>query len=172
MADNLVTVATYNTSVEATLAKNYLQSAGIRAVLSDDTTVDMAWHLGVALGGVKLQVLAEDAERAEEVLEELHPEREIASAEGEPAETEGAGTPEESEEAPPNKREENARRAVRGAVLGLLLWPLELYVFWLLMKVLLSDDPLTPETRRLALFAACINLPFMILCCWLLGQFL
>ncbi|HZU35229.1 MAG TPA: hypothetical protein VFA18_04955 [Gemmataceae bacterium] len=79
---------------------------------------------------------------------------------------------EEAAEPPPNVREQTARRAVRGAVLGLLLWPLQLYVFWLLLRVFLSDEPLTPETRRLATIAACINLPVIALCCWLLGQFL
>lgn len=179
MSGELVTVATYNTSYEASMAKNCLQAAGVRAILADDITVGMAWHLGNALGGVKLQVQAEDAERAEQILAEVRPETGVETdvAEGgEVDEHEAEGRPEfmpeEPSRPPSNWREENARRAVRCALLGLLLWPLQLYAFWLLMKVLVSEEPLTAESRRLAVIAACINIPFILVCCWVLGLLL
>ena len=75
-------------------------------------------------------------------------------------------------EPPLTSREQNADRAFLGAVFGLLFWPLELYVFWLLLKVYTSDEELHPLKRRKALFAALINLPLMVMFCLILGRLL
>ena len=69
MAERLVTVRSFWTEVEAHLAKNRLEAEGIPAFLADETTVSTAWHLGNAVGGVKLQVAEPDAERATVVLD-------------------------------------------------------------------------------------------------------
>jgi len=65
-------------------------------------------------------------------------------------------------------REQNAGRAFRGAVFGLLLLPLQLYVFWLLLQVCVSDEPLAADKRRQAIVAAAISLPLMLGLCLLL----
>ena len=72
---------------------------------------------------------------------------------------------EDQSESPRSVREENASRAWRGAVLGLLCWPLQLYVFWLLLQVYVSEEPLRPPARRQAWAAAAINLPLMLVFC-------
>jgi len=59
----LVTVATFDNSAEAHAAWSQLDTAGIRATVTDAEVVSQLWHIG-ALNGVKLQVAEEDAERA------------------------------------------------------------------------------------------------------------
>ena len=56
MQDMLVTIATFTTLVEASMAKNRLEAEGIRIFLADAETVGMVWHLTSAFGGIKLQV--------------------------------------------------------------------------------------------------------------------
>jgi hypothetical protein len=62
---DLVTVAAYNLSPEAHLAKNLLEAEGIPAFLEEETASDML-HLTSEL---KLQVAAEHAEQARAILE-------------------------------------------------------------------------------------------------------
>lgn len=170
--DELVTVGNYWSSVDAHLARNQLEAAGIRAALSDEHTTTLNWNLSNAIRGIKLQVLASDADRADAILNSLDGETqsgpddpEILAAFGEKAESEEEThtdptpvTEEERPEAPWNEREQLADRVYRGAVFGLLLWPLQFWVFVLLIRMFLSDEPLRPEMRRKAVIGACINL--------------
>lgn len=64
------TVATYLQLHEATLARLRLQAAGIDAELADTGIVGANPFLANAVGGVKLQVPKEAAERARAVLRE------------------------------------------------------------------------------------------------------
>jgi hypothetical protein len=64
---DLVTVETYSDSTEATLAKNDLIASGIKAVLVGEET-NALWHVSSEMATIKLQVAAEDAERASEIL--------------------------------------------------------------------------------------------------------
>ncbi len=118
MNHRLVTVGTFWNSVEAELARGRLEDAGIRAFLADETMVGMAWYLGNAIGGVKLQVGDGDAEAAREVLSES--DAPAADAAGGPAEAalpiEGgppASLPDdEAHERELSAREENAERGL------------------------------------------------------------
>ena len=65
----LVTVATFSLPTAAEAQKLLLEHEGIRAFLADDNLVGMNWFLSNAVGGVKLQVAASDAERAREILQ-------------------------------------------------------------------------------------------------------
>jgi len=67
--ENLVTIATFDFPAEAETQKIRLEHSGIRAFLSDNNLVGMNWFLSNAVGGVKLQVAAEDADRANRILE-------------------------------------------------------------------------------------------------------
>jgi len=60
----LVTVATFDMPHKAELAKIALEEAGIRAEVNDREIVAMDWLLLNAVGGIKVQVAEEDAERA------------------------------------------------------------------------------------------------------------
>ena len=70
MATRLVTIATFDMSPKAEIARNALTAAGIQSVLGDDNTLGMDWMLGNAIGWIKVQVREEDADRAVTVLEE------------------------------------------------------------------------------------------------------
>lgn len=70
MSQELRTLHSYWSLDEAHLARVQLESAGIRAFISNEQTLGMAWHLGNALQGAKLQVAEVDLERAAGILEE------------------------------------------------------------------------------------------------------
>jgi hypothetical protein len=70
MSHELRTLHSYWSVEEAHLARVQLEAAGVRAFVADATTLGMAWHLGNALEGAKLQVADDDVERATEVLEQ------------------------------------------------------------------------------------------------------
>ena len=60
----LVTIATYHSQTKAEAARIHLAQEGIEAVLINESIVAMDWLLMNAIGGIKLQVAAHDAERA------------------------------------------------------------------------------------------------------------
>jgi hypothetical protein len=68
MADDLVTIATFRFATEAEAARMLLEGEGIRAFLADAEVINMDWLIASAVGDVKLQVLAQDAERAGRIL--------------------------------------------------------------------------------------------------------
>jgi hypothetical protein len=69
MTDEPVTAATFSNSLEANLAKSQLEEAGIRAFVTGDQ-IESTWHLGGALGEVKLLVAERDLDEAERILAE------------------------------------------------------------------------------------------------------
>jgi hypothetical protein len=68
MTTRLVTIARFAHAAEAHAARNRLERAGILAVVSDETVANLLSYIGSAVGGVRLQVGASDAQRAGEVL--------------------------------------------------------------------------------------------------------
>jgi membrane protease YdiL (CAAX protease family) len=66
--DDLVTVAAYDSLPMAEIARTQLIEEGIDAFLADANTVAIYSFLAVAVGGIKLQVRAEDAELAMSIL--------------------------------------------------------------------------------------------------------
>jgi len=77
----LVTVARYRDLSEAIVARSVLESAGLFCFLQDENTIRMDWGWSNALGGLRLQVAAQDADRARELLSQPRPET-IEFAEG------------------------------------------------------------------------------------------
>jgi hypothetical protein len=71
---HLVPVRKFRDLPEALLAKGSLDSAGIECHLGDDNMVRMDWFISNLLGGVKLLVKPEDAEAADEILDQPIPE--------------------------------------------------------------------------------------------------
>ena len=51
MAGKLVTIARFDLAGQAHIAKNALESVGIKSVLADEQTVAMDWLLANAIGG-------------------------------------------------------------------------------------------------------------------------
>lgn len=68
MNDQLITIAKYSTATAAHAARIRLDAEGIRAFVADETVASTLWHVGSALGGIKLQVARADAERAGAIL--------------------------------------------------------------------------------------------------------
>ena len=172
----LVCIATYWNTLKANVARNHLESLEIPCFLEGDNLVTMDWFLANAVGGVKLLVREEDRERAEAAL------REIATAPGErtPEEVEleapdstgqdgrhdtpsaDADQLSEDDEEPLSTRESLAARACRGAMIGLLFFPIQVYVFILLIRIFLSNERLGARHRQLVLWAAVINIPYVL----------
>lgn len=71
---NLVTLRQYRDLPVALLAKGSLDSAGIETFLVDDNMIRMDWFISNLLGGIKLKVRAEDAQAANEILNQPIPE--------------------------------------------------------------------------------------------------
>lgn len=55
-----LTVATFDNVGEAEILRQELEDVGVKAWLSNDTITVTLWHVGSALGGVKVQIEAED----------------------------------------------------------------------------------------------------------------
>jgi len=68
MTQDLVTVATFTTAMDAHLRKNLLEAEGISAFLADELTGDQLSATYVH-DYVKLQVRRQDAERAQQTLQ-------------------------------------------------------------------------------------------------------
>lgn len=71
MAEELVTVATYHLPAQAAMARNALEAAGVRSVVTDAEVLAMDWLLAPAVGGIKVQVGAADADQAVAVIREF-----------------------------------------------------------------------------------------------------
>lgn len=71
--EKLVTLQTFSTSWEAELARACLQAEGIHAVIADEHFFRLYGALSHTLGGLRLQVRPEEAERAAEMLRNRRP---------------------------------------------------------------------------------------------------
>jgi hypothetical protein len=70
LLSRLLTVATFVTPLEAELTRGRLDEGGVEAIVTDAELVTVDWSMSNAIGGVKVRVAAEDAERARAVLSE------------------------------------------------------------------------------------------------------
>lgn len=163
MGKKLVTIATFDQPAQARLAKNALDAAGVQATVTDESLVAMDWLLSNAIGGIKVQVWDEDAERAVAVLNEtlgdpgegtdVSPEELAAEAEAarsdegdaEPPEPEPAGP--EDQYAAASERDEYARRAVFTALLGLLFPPVSGYALYLFFNAAFGQGEISRTGR-------------------------
>jgi hypothetical protein len=69
MTDRMITLATYRFAPKADLARMILEQEGIPAFIADSNIVTADWFLGNAIGYVKLQVAASQAEAALTILQ-------------------------------------------------------------------------------------------------------
>ncbi|VTU01766.1 Phosphoenolpyruvate synthase OS=Vibrio sp. B183 GN=IX95_08425 PE=4 SV=1: DUF2007 [Gemmataceae bacterium] len=175
MGKKLVTIATFDQAAQARLAKNALDAAGVQATVTDESLVAMDWLLSNAIGGIKVQVWDEDAERAVAVLNEtlgdpetgteVSPEELAAQAEAaEPDDAEGPPEPEpaaapEDQYAPVSERDEYARRLVFTSWLGLMFPPFAFYAFYLFLNAAFGEGVLSPRGRYNLLVGGLIVIP-------------
>jgi Putative prokaryotic signal transducing protein len=71
--EQLVTIETFTSPWEAQLARACLEAEGIEAVIADEHFFRLYGALSSSLGGVRLQVRPESADRAVELLRERRP---------------------------------------------------------------------------------------------------
>ncbi len=81
MADELITIAKFHNLGEAKLAQGKLNSAGIAARVRDENMINL--HMGMAIGGIRLQVPDSQVVRALEVLDNFTPEDSETEEDGE-----------------------------------------------------------------------------------------
>jgi len=173
-AGRLTTVATYFEPIQADLARSRLEGEDIPTFIEGGEFASMAWHLSLANRGIKVQVPTEQAERASALLSKAslasagHKQGDEGRAEADEKEPEFDDDREAEDEPEPTVREQNADRAFRGAAMGLLFLPLQLYVFWLLLRVFVSEESLSRHSRNRAFAAAAINFPLIVLFCFFL----
>jgi hypothetical protein len=165
MPDKLVTIAGYSTLAEASMARDQLEAEGVKAVLADAEAVGMAWYLTSAFGGVKLQVMDVDVDRAISILggDDVMP---IGDGESPPDEI-GEGFERDSDiaddEEPESPTDEVINRAFRAALLGVIFLPLQLYSVWLLLRIPRDHEPLSSENRRRVLAAVVLDTWMLVL---------
>lgn len=68
---DLVTIQKFGTPQEAHLARSFLDAAGIDACVTDESAATWIGYVGTALGGARVLVVARDAVRARQVLQEM-----------------------------------------------------------------------------------------------------
>ncbi len=167
MSDRLVTVAAFQDTVAASLAKNYLESQGIPASLFDETTVATDWLLAGAIGGVKLQVAPIHVERAEMLLSRNENDSDDEEPEETPAAPQTAIAAQEIAEDLKSDHEDKqpinklVDRLFRVAVLGFLFWPLQLYTLWLLFQ-LMNEQGTVSADRRWKVWVCVILAPIIV----------
>ena len=71
MPDELITIAKFHSLGEAKVAQSKLNSVGIAACVRDENAINL--HIGMALGGIGLQVPDSQVVRALEVLDDFSP---------------------------------------------------------------------------------------------------
>jgi hypothetical protein len=157
--DPLVTVATYDDPLDASLARNVLLAGGVEAVLLDEHAV-ASRHVGGTFGGIRLQVRATDEPQARELLAEG------VEGRGEYVD----GVPDELRDdledrfparrgrggGEPSCRNEEADRAMTAAAWSFMVPPLALLVAFRLWRVATLPGPIDPWRRRKATFAGLI----------------
>ena len=68
MSRQSIIIARFDSMPEAHIAMGRLEAEGIEAWLADEHLVQTDWLYSIAVGGIKLQVAAEDAQRASKIL--------------------------------------------------------------------------------------------------------
>lgn len=75
---DFVTLNSYNNYIEAHIAKGVLEEQNIRCWLKDENTVTIDPILTNAIGGIKVMVAKQDAQRGWEILTQLKKEQKMA----------------------------------------------------------------------------------------------
>lgn len=78
----MIVIGKFHDVASAEVAQSALEANGIPAWIPDSNLAGLAWTLGTALGGVRLQVREEDAEAAAALLAPLDEPEDIPETEG------------------------------------------------------------------------------------------
>lgn len=170
----MLTIARYPNTALAHVGRTRLEASGIDAIVADDATASVAWHLIGALGGVRLMVHNDDADRARRVLEselddtyedvpELRDDPDSASGTAEAASHQPAAIEDRRGRQPPELdalTSENAAAIAaaiwRASLVGTYLWPLQLLTAAQLLELWRTRARIWPllsqrDRRRMAI---------------------
>jgi hypothetical protein len=150
LLSRLLTVATFVTPLEAELTRGRLDEGGVEAIVTDAELVTVDWSMSNAIGGVKVRVAAEDAERARAVLSEP-----VELPDDYEAHTEA---------------ESLAQRALYAAMLGSLFLPVQIYTLYLLSRYFAEAADETARTKRLMLGAVLLMIPSLVAAIFLVAM--
>ena len=64
----LITITSFTNYLEAHIAKGRLEAEGIKTFLADKHYISMVWYLSDALGGIRIQVLEKDQDKAQKII--------------------------------------------------------------------------------------------------------
>lgn len=176
MSRRLVTVARYDIPPKAHMAINALEDAGIRCVIQDEQLVAMDYLLNLAVGGIKVQVWEEDAERAAAILGSIERGPGAAAGEDDEPEADHSGDAAISQEPTrpaiavadtddpltDNTRDRYARRAALSALFSILVAPVAWYTAYLLLMTAFTEGRLSGD-RWLGVLVAVILTPVAML---------
>lgn len=180
---DVVTIASFEDAIEANLAKQDLEAEAIAAFLADEITLNVAWHLKVAVRWIKLQVPEPEVERALSVLAEaeafnssapsnwieLLPQPTLDSAQDE--EFNSASHPNDEDGIRISWADETVERMFRAAIFGLIFLPIQLYSLWLLVRLIVSRRIASRNQWWKVFIAPFINIP-MLSILWLVSTLL
>jgi hypothetical protein len=177
-AEPLVTVATFNTLVEAEMARNCLEAEAIQCFVADGEVASMAWYATGAIGGVKLQVAKTDFLAAERILNNRRghgrdwnlddyglAKSTAITADPEVVRQTPAPKFEEPEETiEPSEADRTLDRALKAAIFGLVLFPplLHFYSTWLLFELAGSGSSLSASKRAALFLTIAINVAMLL----------
>jgi len=66
----MITVATFSKPEEAHMLRLRLEAGGVPAYIQDENMVQTDWLYSNAIGGVRVQIDEDDADRAKEILQD------------------------------------------------------------------------------------------------------
>lgn len=171
----VVTVANFADLITANLAKQELEVEGITAFLANEMTVNIAWHLTVAVRWIKLQVPEPEVEQALSILAATSIATQSVpynSDETTPEQTLSANSEEEFQSTLDSEDDDDVvrrswadrtvERMFRAAVLGLGFLPLQLYSLWLLIRLLVAHRRVSQSRYRQAAIAIIFAILWMI----------
>jgi hypothetical protein len=169
---SFVTVATFASVGEAEVARMMLEGHGVTCFLDGAELVNMVWLASNAVGGVKLQVAADQAAKAEQLLarrQRAHAVDDYGLATPQrpahPAEPEDETEVEPDEPTSADSADFLVQRAWRAALLGLVLCPplLHLWSLLLLAEAATRETPVSGTHRGKMMGALAIDLAVLFL---------
>ena len=130
VSGQLVQLARFHSSQEASIARSRLDADGIRSELSGEAMAGWFWHFGSAIGGVGLLVNEEDVQRASDILGESDAISDTPDIDF------GDDSTDERDDVDARQLPGDLIRAWRASIIGIFLLPpiLNLYSMWLLLR--------------------------------------
>lgn len=168
MDNELVEVARFPSSFEASLALHELEEAGISARLTNEAGAEWMTYLGTQDVGVALVTHSKYAGKARSLLERREQGDTIQDRDEEEDQIESE---EEGEDNEGNDPRDWARRALLAAFFGLFVFPFSLYAIWIVIRhgLLLKRNMASSGIPLTALVMATVGLVVNLLL--IVGQF-